>query len=572
MLRCVLALLVALSCVGCASGPVRDADQFYDTFASAAVAADHPVASSVGAQMLSMGGNAVDAAVASSFALSVVRPYSCGIGGGGFMVVHLPDDPTHGFVHTAINYRETSPYDASIYASGYSKTNGRFAVAVPGTVAGLLYALERYGTLDRAAVLAPAIEAAREGFVVDEHYMGAAQRTVKKYTGNPDLQDSHMSMPWEKFLLEGRVQLGDRIRNPEQARALELIARDGLEAFTTGLIGQAIVKTLAYNNMTMTVEDLANYTVIEMDPIKAAIDGKAWIGMPPPSSGGVTMFQTLEILESIGYDFEESAVKTQRVHRLIEALKHAFADRSRYLADPAFAPVPIDAMLDPSNIERMGSLIDDHTHEPEYYGTHDALPEDHGTSHVSVIDQWGGAVAMTETINFEFGSLVGVEEFGFVLNNEMDDFSHPNATPNGFGLVQSQRNLPEVGKRPLSSMSPTIVLGEDGRVQAIAGASGGPRIITGTMQTLLNVLSGMDAGKAVAAPRLHHQWMPNEVLFENGYSVYVMNAIGDPERGYKQTIGSRDAVVGNVQVIVRGENGWHAASDPRKGGRPSGID
>ena len=242
-------------------------------------------------------------------------------------------------------------------------------------------------------------------------------------------------MTWEKFLLYGHVKLGDRIKNPEQARALELIARDGVDAFTTGPIGQAIVKALAYKDMSMTVEDLAGYEVVELDPIKAKIAGKTWIGMPPPSSGGVTMFQTLQILESIGYDFSDPSLKNTRVHQFIEALKHAFADRSRYLADPEFAPVPIDAMLDQNNIDRMGSLIDGHAHDPEFYGTHDALPNDDGTSHVSVVDQWGGAVAMTETINYEFGSKVGVEEFGFVLNNEMDDFSHPNAKPNLYGLV-----------------------------------------------------------------------------------------------------------------------------------------
>jgi len=572
-------LLVISLCVfgvaaGDSSGQVRDADVFFDSYSSGAVAADHPLASSAGAQMLAHGGNAVDAAVAASFTLSVVRPYSCGIGGGGFMVIHLPDDPTHGYVHTAINYRETSPYDKSVYASGLSMTNGRLSVAVPGTVAGLLYALDQYGTLDREVILAPAIAAAVDGFVVDDHYMLAVGGLINKYTKNPGLQSSHMSYPWEKFALWGRVKLGDRIKNPEQARALELIARDGLDAWT-GEIGQAVVDALKYKGGTMTLEDIASYEVLEMDPIEATIAGRRFIGMPPPSSGGVTMFETLMIMEAKGYDFDDASVKSKRVHLIIESLKHAFADRSRYLADPAFAPVPVDAMLDQNNIHRMAQLIDDHGHKPEYYGTHGALVDDDGTSHLSVIDQWGGGVGLTETINFEFGSRVGVEEFGFILNNEMDDFTNPNSKPNGFGLVQSDRNMPEVGKRPLSSMSPTIMLDEEGNILAIAGASGGPRIITGTMQVLLNVMAGMDAGQAVAAPRLHHQWMPNEVLFEEGYSVYILNVLGDPGHGYKQKLGRRNATVGNVQVIMRdGGNfgGWQAASDPRKGGRPSGID
>jgi len=574
-------LLVLSLCVvglvgGCGSAPVRDAEVFFDSYARGAVAADHAMASSAGAQMLAQGGNAVDAAVAASFTLSVVRPYSCGIGGGGFMVIHLPDDPTHGHVHTAVNYRETSPYDKSVYETGLSMTNGRYAVAVPGTVAGLLYTLEKYGTLDRETVLAPAIAAAVDGFVVDDHYMLAVGGLINTYTKNPDLQSSHMSYPWEKFALWGRVKLGDRIKNPEQARALELIARDGLDAWT-GEIGRAVVEALKYKGGTMTLEDLASYEVLETEPVGATIAGRRLIGMPPPSSGGVTMFETLAIMEAKGYDFDDASVKNKRVHLMIESLKHAFADRSRYLADPAFSPVPVEAMLEPANIDRMARLIDDRGHEPEYYGTHDALPDDDGTSHLSAIDQWGGGVALTETINFEFGSKVGVEEFGFILNNEMDDFTHPNAQPNGFGLVQSDRNMPEIGKRPLSSMSPTIMLDGNGNILAIAGASGGPRIITGTMQVLLNIMAGMDAGLAVAAPRLHHQWMPNEVLFEEGYSVYILNVLGNPSHGYEQKISRRDATVGNVQLIMRNVDdgyfgGWEAASDPRKGGRPSGID
>ena len=577
-------LFLFVSVTGCvAGGPVRDADVFFDTFAQGAVAADHATASSAGAQMLAQGGNAVDAAVAASFTLSVVRPYSCGIGGGGFMVIHLPDDPTHGYVHTAINYRETSPYDASVYARGVSMNKDRLSVAVPGTVAGLLYALEHYGTLDRETVLAPAIAAATNGFVVDEHYADAANRLIEKYRINPGSQTGSMSMPWEKFLLWGHVKIGDRIKNPEQAEALKLIASDGLDAFTTGPIGQAIVQTLSPAVVTkrqpagMTLDDLASYTPVVMDPIETEINGMRLIGMPPPSSGGITMFETLKIMEAMGYDFNDTKRSNERVVIMIESLKHAFADRSRYLADPAFVDVPVDALLGQENIWRIAGAMDWKKHDPEYYGTHDALPDDDGTSHVCVVDPFGGGVAMTETINFEFGSRVGVEEFGFMLNNEMDDFTHPKKKANGFGLVQSDRNLPEVGKRPLSSMSPTIMLDEQGRIVAIAGASGGPRIITGTMQVLMNVMGGMNAGAAVARPRLHNQWLPDETLFEEGYSVQILNVLDNPMRGFNQTVGSRDAVVGNVQLIVRdsdGENfgGWQAASDPRKGGRPSGID
>jgi gamma-glutamyltranspeptidase/glutathione hydrolase len=359
-----------------------------------------------------------------------------------------------------------------------------------------------------------------------------------------------------------------------------------LEAFTAGAIGQAIVDTLTVEPITkrtpipITLEDLAGYEPIEMDPIETEINGKRLIGMPPPSSGGVTMFEALKIMEALGYNFQSTERDADSVAMLIESLKHAFADRSRYLADPMFTGVPIDELLHQDNIQELASKLNLHGQQPDFYGTQlnddqsAPIEDDGGTSHVSVIDPFGGAVAMTETINLEFGSLVGVEEFGFCLNNEMDDFTNPRKVGKGnaFGLVQSERNVPEKGKRPLSSMSPTIVLDEEGRVFAIAGASGGPRIITGTMQVLLNVIGGMDAGEAVARPRLHNQWLPDQTDFEAGFNVNVLNVLRTPLRGYGQTFGDEDAVVGNVQVIVRDEEGWQAASDPRKGGRPSGID
>jgi len=258
-----------------------------------------------------------------------------------------------------------------------SITAGRFSVAVPGTVAGLLYALEHYGTLDRKTVLGPAIEAANDGFLVDEHYYNAAMNLHEKYIENPGLQESYMAMVWEKFTLWGRVKIGDRIRNPEQAKALELITRDGLVAFTQGEIGLAIVQSLATENnrypKPMTLDDLAGYRPIEMKPIEATIDGKRFIGMPPPSSGGVTMFQTLAIMEESGHNFGDAKLSNKQVHVMIEALKHSFADRARYLADPAFATVDTDALLDKKNIERIAGLIGESALDTRDYGTHEPI-------------------------------------------------------------------------------------------------------------------------------------------------------------------------------------------------------
>ncbi len=539
-------------------------------YARGAVAADQPLASQAGARMLAMGGNAVDAAVAASFTLSVVRPYSCGIGGGGFMVVYLPDDPEHGFVRTAINYRETAYVDAHYYErTGASSTTGGSAVAIPGSVAGLLSALDRYGTLDRKTVLAPAIEAARDGFVTDAHYMHMARSLGERFEGDPALKE-RFPLVWHHFLRDGQVRLGDRITNPMQAQALERIARKGRDGFYSGPVADAIIRAIDSTGGSMTREQLAAYRPEERDPLTGSVDGKRFVCMPPPSSGGVTMLETLMILEAVNYPFDRAIMDTDKAHLLVEALKHAFADRSQYLADPNFVDVPVDDLLDLSIIHERAQLINDEVHPPDYYGTPNLLPNDSGTSHVSVVDPYGGAVALTETINLEFGSLVGVDAYGFVLNNEMDDFTTISGKPNAFGLVQSDRNLPAPGKRPLSSMSPTIVLDADGRVFAVAGASGGPRIITGTLQVLLNTLAGMDAIPAVAVPRLHHQWLPDVLFAEQGLMPLLSRRASHGDWNELKPI--RD--VGNVQLIRRDERGrgWQAASDPRKGGEPAGVD
>lgn len=539
-------------------------------YARGVVAADHAIASEAGAQMLAMGGNAVDAAVAASFTLSVVRPYSCGIGGGGFMLVHLPDDPTHGRVHTAINYREQAYVDPAYYErTNKSSTTGGAAVAIPGTVAGLLYALEHHGTLDRATVLAPAIAAARDGFTVDEHYMIMAEPLIDRFSDDPASRESY-PLVWNHFLRKGHVQEGNRIINPMQARALERIARLGPSGFYEGPVADAIIDAIEQSDGEMTLTQLKGYELEEREPLMREVNAHAFIAMPPPSSGGVTMLQTLMILEALSYPFEDPAMSIEKAHLLAEASKHAFADRARYLADPNFVEVPVDDLLDLSIIHERAQLVTDEVHPPTYYGTPNLIPQDGGTSHVSVVDPFGGAVALTETINLSFGSLVGVEEFGFVLNNEMDDFTTRRGEPNAFGLLQSDRNLPEPGKRPLSSMSPTIVLDDEGQVLAVAGASGGPRIISGTMQALLNALGGMDAYPAVASPRLHHQWMPDVLFAEPGLMPMLSRRAAQGD--WNEIRMRRD--IGNVQLIKRDPDGrgWQSASDPRKGGIPAGVD
>jgi len=564
--KCAVLLCALVLLAGCQAGSPLQV-----TYKRGAVAADHEIASMAGAQMLALGGNAVDAAVAASFTLSVVRPYSCGIGGGGFMVIHLPNDPTHGPVSTAINYRETAYVDAGYYErTGKSSTLGGAAVAIPGTVSGLLYALEQFGTLDRETVLAPAMEAAQQGFRVDHHYYDAANGLIETFNKKPEWKE-RFPLLWALYLNEGEVAEGDLITNPQQHRALGLIAKHGRDGFTGGELGAAIVKAIKNAGGEMTIEDLSGYEPLEYSPLSAQVNGKQFISMPPPSSGGVTMIETLKILEATNYDFDAHELgDNDATHVLIEALKHSFADRSMYLADPEFIDLPIDDLLDVGVIHERAQMITDEINDPSYYGTPNLLPTDGGTSHVSVVDPFGGAVACTETINLEFGSLVGVDGFGFMLNNEMDDFTTLRGQPNAFGLIQSDRNLPAKGKRPLSSMSPTIVLDENGELFAIAGASGGPKIITGTLQALLNAMAGMSAGEAMAAPRIHHQWLPDHLSAEGAIfeSMQQRSSIG----GWNKVI--ETGAVGNVQIIVRDPegNGWQAACDLRKGGLPAGVD
>lgn len=569
LIACVLSVINAL---GCQSSPRYAAAPTF-TYQKFAVAADHPVASEAGAEILRAGGNAVDAAVAVSFTLSVVRPYSCGIGGGGFMVIHDPNaNHGEGFT-TTLNYREWAP-DAvgpDFYASrenGASRIGGA-AVAVPGTVAGLLEALERFGTLDRATVMGPAIRAARDGFEVDADFCDAVRTLAREVQRDPRLR-TRMAYHFTEVFREGTLEPGDVITNPRQADALELIAEYGAEAFYAGPIGYAIVHAVERAGGVLTAEDLLNYRPEERAPIRGRFREFDLITMPPPSSGGIAMLQALTMLEARWEAYRRQPPQdAASVHLVTECLKHAFADRARFLADPNFIEVPMDQLLDADALKRRAwtiSLVG--TAPSEAYGTAAPLRDDAGTSHFSVIDARGMAVACTETINLSFGSLVEVPAYGFVLNNEMDDFTTKRGEANAFGLRQSDDNLPAPRKRPLSSMSPMIVL-KDNRAAFIGGASGGPRIITATLQALLNALvHRLDAGEAVSRPRFHHQWLPDVLRLESGFAneQKLTRALEATGHRLEQTTS-----VGVTQIIVPMPGGTiQAASDPRKGGRPAG--
>jgi gamma-glutamyltranspeptidase/glutathione hydrolase len=485
--------------------------------------------------------------------------------------------PTDAGQVLALDYRETCPaaVGPEFYAALADPSASRFgwkASGVPGSVAGLCFALEKFGRLELKTVLQPAIRAAEDGFAADEAFVKAMQTAGKEIAARPELRQA-MGVMWSDLCREGKVAIGDLIRNPDQAKALRLIAEHGPKAFYEGAIGQAITDAMHAHAGTLTAADLAGYRVREMQPLRGEFQGYEILSMPPPSSGGIAILQTLGILSYRSPDFKHTKHNTANyVHLVAEAMKHAFANRAVHLADPDFKQVP-EWLLWTATIRTMAQEINlSRTRDPQQYGLQGmspaTLPDDGGTSHFSVIDSQGMAVSCTETINLEFGSLVCVPGFGFCLNNEMDDFTTQPGKSNAFGLKQSDANLPRPGQRPLSSMSPTIVL-HDGTVAMIAGGSGGPRIISATTQCLLNAtMFGMTPEQAVGAPRFHHQWMPDTLLFDTRWT-NVMVVEEMRKRGHATGTLTNESAVQMIAIDAMGN--IRAASDPRKGGQPAGY-
>ncbi len=548
-------------------------------FSHAAVAADHPIASEAGLEILKAGGNAVDAAVAVSFTLSVVRPESCGIGGGGFMLIHL--NTPQGPKDIALNYREQAFAKASpdYYVNKpdeMASTRGGAAVAIPGTVAGLLHAQATYGKLDRATVLKPAIRAATMGYHADAHILDCVKNARALFEKRPDFAKRFANLD-QRYLKGGELKLGELITNPEHAQALELIARDGAAAFYSGPIAQAIVRTIEADGGDMTLADLASFKVETLTPFSINFRGDTILTMPPPSSGGVVVGEVMGILERRPDDLAAAIaagpMSATYIHLVAEASKHGFADRARWLGDSASARQAASTLTAPAYLDDLASRINPKgVLPPERYGSIPPAPaapaEDHGTSHFCVADATGNAVSCTETVNLEFGSFLVVPEYGFILNDQMDDFTARPGKANAFGLKQSEANAPGPGKRPLSSMTPTIVT-RDGSVKLLVGASGGPRIISGTLQTALKVLLfNQSATEAVSSPRFHHQWDPNVLglekpLFESD-ATSALKALG-------HEVKARGDVSHTQAIRILPDGSKQPASDPRKGGIPAGY-
>ncbi len=500
-----LALLLsfALSPAFAASPPAIEA-------ANGMVVSAQRLASEAGVAMLRRGGNAVDAAVAVGYALAVVNPCCGNIGGGGFMTLHLADGRD-----AFLDFRETAPAAASagmyLDAAGNpvpgSSLFGWKAIGVPGSVAGLDAALTAYGTLPRAVVMAAAIRLAREGFVLVRGDTDILETRTRQFQANPLLARIFLRPDGTPF------QPGDRMIQTDLADTLAAIAADGPAAFYAGRIPAAVEAASRAGGGIITAADFTAYRVNQAAPLRCSYRGYVFHSAPPPSSGGTTLCEILNILE--GYDLRALGFRSaQSVHLLVEAMRHAYLDRNTYLGDPAFVQNPLERLLSKDYAAAIRAKIGPRATPSKDLAPGVAPHEKTETTHYSVIDKAGNAVAVTTTINGGFGALVMAEGTGFLLNNEMDDFTVKAGVPNLFGLVQGAANAIAPGKRPLSSMAPTIVT-RDGAVFLVLGSPGGARIITITLLTALNVIDyGMEIQEAVNAPRLHHQWLPDEVFVE----------------------------------------------------------
>ena len=517
-----------------------------------AIAAEHPRAAEIGLAMLDRGGNAVDAAIATAYAVCVLNASSCGIGGGGFMLISEPGGDVH-----ALDYRETAPalahrdlYRRNGETLAELSRRGGLAVAVPGEIAGLEEARERFAKLPRDVLMAPAIALARDGFPIGEHLAREIAQNATALGAAPALAALFLGA-------DGKPRpAGDVLRLPQLAATLERVASEGASAFYGGAVASEITFAVRDSGGILSTSDLADYRPHWRHALRGTYRGLEVVTMPPPSSGGVI----LEILNILAGDdlAKLGAGSPAYLHLLAEAMKHGFADRARWYGDPEFTSVPILRLVSPEYGKQLRARIRDDAVAPqERYGS----TPDSGTTHLSVIDGDGMAVACTTTINTAFGAMLMAGSTGVLLNNEMDDFAIAPGVPNVFGLIGGEANAVGPGKRPLSSMTPVIVR-DGGRPRLVAGGSGGPLIISGTLETMLGVVDfGLDAADAVAAPRIHHQWAP-PVL---GTEVDLDPAVAAELQRRGHTL-KKLPFAGAVSAVSAKDGRVVAAADPRKSG------
>ncbi len=503
MIRHALALAMLTGTAHAVSAPAVEAGQ-------GMVVTSQRLASEAGVAILARGGNAVDAAVAVGYALAVVNPCCGNIGGGGFMVLHLADGRDR-----FLNFRETAP--AAATADMYldptgkpvpdSSLYGARAAGVPGTVAGLELARATYGTLDRATLMEPAIRLARDGFVLTRGDTDILDAKADRFRKAPSVARIFLRPDGSTFVP------GDRLTQPDLARTLQSIADTGADAFYKGHVPEAVEAASRAEGGILTAADFASYKAVDTEPLRCGYRGTVVISSPPPSSGGTTLCEILQVLE--GYDLPGLGFHSaQSVHLLTEAMRHAYLDRNTYLGDPAFVRNPVERLLSPGYAASIRAQITDRATPSKDLRPGVAPHEMPETTHYSIVDAAGNAVSTTYTINGSFGAVSIAGDTGFLLNNEMDDFTIKTGVPNLYGLVQGQANSIAPGKRPLSSMAPTVVT-RDGKTILVTGSPGGSRIITITLQSILNVLDhGMAPQEAVDAPRIHHQWLPDTLYAE----------------------------------------------------------
>ncbi|WP_373875674.1 gamma-glutamyltransferase [Budvicia aquatica] len=533
-------------------------DIFHPVYAkNGMVASVNSIATRVGVDVLERGGNAVDAAVAVGYVLAVTHPQAGNIGGGGFMLLRTKDGKT-----TAIDFREMAPSKASRdmfldekgNADSKKSLTSHLASGVPGTVAGFAMATEKYGTMPMSDLIQPALALAKDGFPVNQTLADDLVQYGREVLLNNDHSRAIFfksgDVPWSK---------GEILIQTDLAASLDLIAKQGVDAFYKGPIADQIANEMEKNGGLITKADLAAYKAVERQPVSGTYRGYEVYSMPAPSSGGIHIIQILNILEN--FDLKSMGQNSaDAIHVMSEAMKFAYADRSEYLGDPDFVTVPVGALTSKEYAKSLAAKIDMNKARPssEIRPGKLAPYESDQTTHYSVVDSQGNAVAVTYTLNTNFGSGIVAGSSGILLNNQMDDFSAKPGVPNVYGLIGGEANAVQAGKRPLSSMSPTIVT-KDGQVFLVTGSPGGSRIITTVLQIVLNTLEfNMNIAEATNAPRIHHQWLPEEIRIEKGISPDTIRLL--EKKGHKVSV---KPTMGSTQSIVVTPEGLFGAADPR---------
>jgi gamma-glutamyltranspeptidase/glutathione hydrolase len=565
LLICLFAISLLCASPAAAAPDVDALDAKTVTSDGGVVAADQPVASKIGARILAQGGNAADAGVATLLALGVVNPFSSGLGGGGFCLYR----PASTGEVTVLDFRETAPAAATAdmyVVDGEVKEDwmvrGGKSVGVPGEPGGLWALNYKFGSQPWETLVDPAYTLASEGYSVHQLLVDRLERGAEKLKKRPKLAAAFQEDDgsW--------VDTGDTLKRPGLARTLKTLRDEGPAPFYEGPIADAIVDAVNQAGGIFSEQDLASYSIKVREPVQGTYRGKTVFSMPPSSSGGTAIIETLNILE--GYEMSRFGRSPLGVHLTVEALKHAFADRAGWLGDTDFVDVPLQRLTSEDYAAKLRSKIKrDTVLPPKAYGSKAPLPEDHGTTHVSIIDSRENMLSCTSTINLSFGSMVFVPKWGLIMNDEMGDFTAQPGVPNNYGLVGTKQNAVAPGKRPLSSMSPTLVLDDDGSPYMAVGASGGPAIITGTLMAMLNTIDfDHSPSQAIEAPRIHHQWLPYTLFLEDPMG--MRDAL--EKKGHEIEV--RPAW-SNVQMVVESpetRGAFTGVSDPRKMGAPAAAD